>query len=101
MVFPIVIKNNAMKNIKNIKTRDQELLNNPLFNLSAVNLVIHKKIEMKTKMSILLEITIVTDLIRTIAPTTTTDIEITTDIEATVEIIHKIIIDLTLDKSNQ
>ena len=28
MVFPIVIKNNAMKNIKVIKIRDQELLNN-------------------------------------------------------------------------
>ena len=53
---------------------------------------------MKTKMIILLEITIAIDLIRTITSTTTTDIEITTDIEAveirsstgkeTVEIIH-------------
>ena len=41
---------------------------------------------------------IVIYLIRTITPTTTTNIEIPTDIEATVEIIHKIIIDLTLDK---
>ena len=53
---------------------------------------------MKTIMIILLEITIVIDLIRTITPTTTSDIEITTDIKATVEIIHKIIIDLILDK---
>ena len=97
-VFQIVIKNNVMKNIKDIKIRDQELLNYPLYNISAVNLVIHKKIEMKTKMIILLEITIVLDLIRTITPTTTTDIEIITDIEATVEIIHKIITNLTLDK---
>ena len=46
----------------------------------------------------LLEITIVIDLIRTITPTTTIDKEIKTDIEATVDIIHKLFIDLTLDK---
>ena len=40
----------------------------------------HKKIEMKTKMNILLEITTVMDLIKTTTATTTTDIEITTDI---------------------
>ena len=74
-------------------------LNNPLYNIFAVNLVIHKNIEMKTKMTILLEITIVIDLIRTITPTTTIDIEITTDLEATVEVIHKIIFDLTLDNN--
>ena len=84
---------------QDIKIRDHELLNNPLKNIFAVNLVFHKFIEVKTKMILLLEITIVIDLIRTIIPTTTTDIEITTDIEATVEIIHKIIIDLTLDKN--
>ena len=84
MVFQIVIKNNALKNIKDIKIRDQELLNKPLYNIFAVTLVIHKKIEMKTKMIILLEITIVLDLIRTITPTTTTDTEIRTDREATV-----------------
>ena len=98
MVFQIVIKNNEMKNIKDLKIRDQELLNNPLYNIFAVNLVFHKKIEMKTIMIILLEITIVKDLIRTINPTTTSEIEITTDIKAPVEIIHKIIIDLILDK---
>ena len=43
MVFQIVIKNNVMKNIKDIKIRDQELLNNPLYNTSVVNPVIHKK----------------------------------------------------------
>ena len=98
MVFQIVIKNNAMRNIKAIKIRDQELLNNTLYNIFVVNLVIHKKIEMKTKIIILLEITTVIDLTKTTTPTTTTDVEIMTDIEATVEIIHKIIIDLILDK---
>ena len=98
MVFQIVIKNNAMKIIKDIKIRDQELLNNPLYNTSAVNPVIHKKIEIKIKMIIFLKITTVIDIIKTTSPTTMTYIEITTDTEATVEIIHKIIIDLILDK---
>ena len=98
MVFPIVIKNNAMKNIKDIKIRDQELLNNLLYNISGVNLVIHKKIKMKTKMNILLKTMIVQDLTRTTTPITTIDIEITTDIKVIVEIIHKIITELTLDK---
>ena len=98
MVFQIVIKNNAMKNIKDIKVRVQELLNNPLYNTSVVNPVIHKKIEMKLKMIILLKITTVIDIIKTTTPTTMTDIEITTDTEATVEVLHKIIIDLILDK---
>ena len=53
---------------------------------------------MKTKMVILLEIMIVIILIKTITPTTTTDIETMTDIEAIVEIIHKIIIDFFPDK---
>ena len=47
MVFQIVIKNNAMRNFKDIKNRDQELLNTPLYNIFAVNLVFHKEIEMK------------------------------------------------------
>ena len=59
-----------MKNIKEIKIRDQELLNNLLYNIFAVNLLIHKKIEMKTKMVILLDITAVIDLIKTITLTT-------------------------------
>ena len=37
MVFQIVIKNNAMKNIKDIRTKDQELLNNPWYNTSLSN----------------------------------------------------------------
>ena len=98
MVFQIVIKNNVMKNIKDIKIRDQELLNNPLYNTSVVNPVIHKKIEMEIKMIILSEITTVIDIIKITTPTTMTDMEITIDIEATVEIIHKIIIGLILDK---
>ena len=98
MAFQIVIKNNAMKNIKDKKIRDQELLINPLYNTSVVNPVFHKKIEMKIKMIILLKITTVIDIIETSTPTIMTDIEKTTDTEATVEIIHKIIIDLILDK---
>ena len=54
--------------------------------------------EMKMKMTFLLKITTVIDIIKTTTPTTMTDIEITTDSEATVEIIHKIFIDLILDK---
>ena len=98
MVFQIVIKNNSMKIIKDIKIRDQELLNNPLYNTSVVNPVNHKKTEMKTKMITLLKITTVIDIIKTTTPTIMTDIETTTDTEAIVEIIHKIIIDLILDK---
>ena len=75
MVLPFVIKNNAMKNIKDIKIRDQELLNNLLYNISAVNLVIHKTIKMKTKKIIFIKITIVQDLTRTTTPITTIDIE--------------------------
>ena len=98
MVFQIVIKNNVMKNIKNIKIRDQELLNNPLYNTSVVNSVILKKIKMKIKMIFPTETLTVIDIIKTTILTITTDIEITIDIEATVEIIHKIIIDQILDK---
>ena len=81
-------QNNPMKNIKDIKIRDQVLLNNPLYNTFVVNPVIHKKIELKVKMIIFLKITIVIDPIKITTPTTMTDIEITTDTEATVEIIH-------------
>ena len=42
MVFQIVIKSNAMKSIKDIEIRDQELLNNPLYNIFVVNIVIQK-----------------------------------------------------------
>ena len=98
MVFQIVIKNNVMKNIKDIKIRDQELLNNPLYNISVVNPVIHKKKELKIKMIILLEITTVMNITKITTPIITTDIEKTTDIETIVEITHRIIIDLILDK---
>ena len=98
MVFQIVIKNNAMKNFKDMNIRDQELLNNLLYNTSVVNPVIHKKNKMKIKVIILLEITTVIGIVKTTTPTTMTDIEITTDTEATVEIIHKIFINLILDK---
>ena len=98
MVFQIVIENNAMKNTKVIKIRDQKLLNNPLYNTSVVNPVIHKKIEMKIKMVIFLKITTVIDIIKTTTPTTMTDIEITTATVA-VEMIHKIFIDLILNKN--
>ena len=84
IVFQIVIKNNTMKNIKDIKIRDQELLNKPLYIIPVVNPVIHKKIEMKIKMIVLLEITTVIDIIEITTHTTTTDIEITTDSEATI-----------------
>ena len=50
MSFQIFIKNNAMKNIKDIRIREQELLNNPLYKSSVVNQVIHKKIKMKKKL---------------------------------------------------
>ena len=49
-----------MKNIKDKKIRDQELLNNPLYNISVVNPEIHKKIEKKIIMIIPLETTTVT-----------------------------------------
>ena len=98
MVFQIIIKNNAMTTIKDIKIKDQELLNNPLYNTSVVNPVIHKKAEMKIKMIILLKITNVIDIIKTTTPTTMIDLEIMTDKEAAAEIIHKITIGLNLDK---
>ena len=98
MVFQIVIKNNVMKNIKELKIRDQELLNNPLYNTSVVIPVIHKKIGLKIKMIILLKTMTVIDIIKIPTLTITTDTEITIDIAATVEIIHKTNIDLTLDK---
>ena len=80
-----------MKNTRDKKITDQELLNNPLCNTFEVNPIMHKKIEMKIKMILL------TDIIKTI-PITIIDIGITTDTEATVEITHKIFIDRILDK---
>ena len=98
MVFQIVTKNNVMKNNKNIKIRDQELLNNLLYNTSVVNPVILKKIKVKIKMIIFIEIMTVKDIIKATTLIITTDIEITIEIEAVVEIIHEIIIDQIFDK---
>ena len=47
IVFQNVIKTNVMTNTKNTITKDHELLNNPLYNIFAVNLIIREKIEMK------------------------------------------------------
>ena len=60
-----------------------------------VNPIINKKIEMKIRMTILPKIMTVIDIIKI---TTMTDAEIRTDTKATVEIIHKMIIDVILDK---
>ena len=95
MVFQIVIKNNVMMNTKDIKLKDQELLNNPLYNTFVVNPIIHKKLEMKTQMLTPLMTMIVVNIPKI---TTMTDTERPIDIAVTVEIIPKIIIDLTPDK---
>ena len=88
-------KTTWMKNIEDMKIRDQELLNNPLYKTSAVNPVTLKKIKMKIKLIIL---PTVIDIIKIITLTITTDTEITINIEATVEIIHKTTIDLIFEK---
>ena len=88
----IVIKNNAMTNIKKIKIKDQELPNNHLYTTSVVNPVIRKKVEMKMKMITLTEIMIVTNMTKTIIPIARIVSEVIT------EIYHKLIIDLILDK---
>ena len=75
-----------------MKTKDQELPNNHLYNTSVVNPVIRKKVEMKMKMVTLLETMTVTNMTKTIIPITRIDIEVVA------ETIHKIIIDLILDK---
>ena len=85
-----------MKNTKNIKIQDQELLNNLLYNTSVVNPVILKKTELKIRLIILLEIMTAIDLVRN-THTIVIDIGTMTDIEATVETIHKTTIDLILD----
>ena len=95
MVFQIVIKNNVMMNIKEIKIKDQEPLNYLLYITFVVNPKIHKKIETKTQMIILIKIII--HITKTIH-ITMIDIEIILDIEAIVEIIRRIITDLILDK---
>ena len=90
----IVIKNNVMMNIKNIITKDHELLNNPLYNIFAVNLIIHKKIEM-TLQILTPQIMIVTNIIKI---TIMIDTERMIDTVVIVKNIHKTTIDQILDK---
>ena len=81
-------------NTKNTKTKDHELLNNLLYNIFAVNLIIHKKLEMTIQI-LTPQITIVTTIIKI---TITIDTEIMIDIVAIVENIRKTTIDQILDK---
>ena len=94
MVFETVIKNNVTMNTKNTKTKDHELLNNLLYNISAVNLINHKKLEMTIQI-LTPQITIVTNIIKI---TITMDTEIMIYIVAIVEDIRKTTIDQILDK---
>ena len=79
---------------KNTITTDHELLNNPLYNIFAVNLITHKKLEMTIQI-LTPQITIVTNIIKI---TITIGTEIMIDIVAIVENIRKTIIDQILDK---
>ena len=78
-------------NSKNTITKDHELLNNLLYNISAVNLIIHKKIEM----TIQILTPQITNIIKIIIMI---DTEIMIDIVAIVENIRKTTTDLILDK---
>ena len=91
-VYQTAIKNNATTNINEIEIKDPELLNNHLYNTSVVNLILHKKVKLKTKTITLIEIMIVIDITKIIIHITKTDIEVI------VEIILKITIDPILDK---
>ena len=81
-------------NTKNTITKDHELLNNLLYNIFAVNLITHKKLEMTIQI-LTPQIMIVTNIIKI---TITIDTEIMIDIEAIVENIRKTTIDQILDK---
>ena len=94
IVFQIVIKNNVMMNTKNTITKDHELLNNLLNNIFAVNLIIHKKIELTIQI-LTPQIMIATNIIKI---TIMIDTEIMIDIVAIVENIRKTTTDLILDK---
>ena len=83
-----------MTNTRNTITKDHELLNNPLYNIFAVNLIILKKIEMTIQI-LTPQIMIATNIIKI---TIMTNIEIMIDIVAIVKNIHKTIIDQILDK---
>ena len=83
-----------MTNTRNTITKDHELLNNPLYNIFAVNLIILRKIEM-TLQILTPQIMIVINIIKT---TIMIDTETMIDIVAIVENIRKTTIDQTLDK---
>ena len=80
-------------NTKDTITKDQELLNNLLYNIFAVNLIIHK-IELTIQI-LTPQIMIVTNIIKI---TIMIDTEIMIDTVAIVENIRKTIIDQILDK---
>ena len=83
-----------MTNTRNTITKDHELLNNPLYNIFAVNLIILKKIEMTIQI-LTPQIMIVKNIFKI---TIMIDTETMIDIVAIVENIRKTIIDQTLDK---
>ena len=83
-----------MMNTKNTKTKDHQLFNNLLYNIFAVNLITHKKLEMTIQI-LTPQITIVTNIIKI---TITIDTEIMIDFVAIVENIRKTTIDQILDK---
>ena len=83
-----------MTNTRNTITKDHELLNNPLYNLFAVNLMILKKIEMTIQI-FTPQIMIVINIIKI---TLMIDTETMIDIVAIVENIRKTTTDQTLDK---
>ena len=83
-----------MMNTKNTITKDHELLNNLLYNIFAVNPIIHKKIKMTIQI-LTPQIMIVTNIIKI---TLMIDTEIMIDIVAIVENIRKTTTDLILDK---
>ena len=83
-----------MTNTRNTITKDHELLNNPLYNIFAVNLTILRKIEMTIQI-LTPQIMIVIKIIKT---TIMIDTETMIDIVAIVENIRKTTIDQTLDK---
>ena len=56
-----------MMNTEDIKIKDQELPNNPLYNIFVVNPILHKKLEMKTQMLTLLMTMIVVNITNIIA----------------------------------
>ena len=91
--FQIVIKNNVTMNTKNTIPKDHELFNNLLYNIFAVNLIIHKKIEMIIQI-LTPQIMIVTNIIKI---TIMIDTEIMIDTAVIVEKIRKTTIDQILD----